>query len=644
MILCTLNGKKAYPSTADKIKVTYENQFINDSGSYTYDINFPMAIHENRLLFGNVQRMDVKKRMADFEDCKLFVDNRLVISGKGTVTGISNEAVKVQIVGGKSRIKYNSKFENHYIDEIDYPVVVVDKGIDHEGYSQLGMNAVELTSNPTFMMVDLTDNNFVGQAGVAAFNPINDETNECISNNIILANFTKIKVNGIKWPTGKERTYMYNIAVQPYLFYVLRKVMEFEGYTIERNDFDRDPWNRLLIASARKSVRIKDALPHWTVYYFLDELRKLFNASIVFDEVKKSVSIISTNELTNNSAVSYPCEDEFSAEYDEDGLTNLATSNVQYQFGSAANRDWREFISQAIQNQYEIRHYASVGSIVMDAQTMPVRQRRSTIFECNHNYFIWAMMPKNGDPESEDKEEMMTMCGFFNPIIRDSKSDNYVDLNIAPVATFKRLKWKKDDQVWAKMLDRMGARWLILPSISNEKEAAMEEMMADEDGEFYFSVQDAIESGSSESSDSSDSETMVVMFQGTKVFNLEKKKAVTFNTRLDGENPLMRWPITFTDFRMDINWLDGEQASLSLDSLPDDFIYGDGITIGDFAGSVDIDKNNLIQIKFVTDDIPDPSNIFLFHNKRFVCQKVELELSDAGVRKEKTGYFYEIIS
>lgn len=62
MIVCTFDGKAGFPSSADKIKVTYENPFVKDSGSYTYDINFPMAIPGNRRLFGNIQRFDVKKR------------------------------------------------------------------------------------------------------------------------------------------------------------------------------------------------------------------------------------------------------------------------------------------------------------------------------------------------------------------------------------------------------------------------------------------------------------------------------------------------------------------------------------------------------------------------------------------------------
>ena len=46
MVYCTIDDKVAFPSSSDKIKVTYENPFIKDSGSYTYDVTFPMSIQQ----------------------------------------------------------------------------------------------------------------------------------------------------------------------------------------------------------------------------------------------------------------------------------------------------------------------------------------------------------------------------------------------------------------------------------------------------------------------------------------------------------------------------------------------------------------------------------------------------------------------
>ena len=48
-------------------------------------------------------------------------------------------------------------------------------------------------------------------------------------------------------------------------------------------------------------------------------------------------------------------------------------------------------------------------------------------------------------------------------------------------------------------------------------------------------------------------------------------------------------------------------------------------------------------VKFYTDEIPDPSKIYNFRNKLFICEKVELEIDANGISKQKTGYFYEFL-
>lgn len=179
MIHCTINGEVGYPSTSDKIKLTYNNPYVQDSGEYSYDISFPMSIHQNATLFKHVNRFDVKKRMSSFDDCKIYADYRLIISGKGTVTSISDTTVKLQIVGGKSRIKYNSAFEKHFIDEIDYS----------EGdYALSGLDSrfekpIHLKEQPGSVYINLKDSCTVScYAGV--FNPVWDEASSRFVNDI----------------------------------------------------------------------------------------------------------------------------------------------------------------------------------------------------------------------------------------------------------------------------------------------------------------------------------------------------------------------------------------------------------------------------------------------------------------------------
>lgn len=47
MIECIINGVSTYPDSSNSIKVTYENPYVKDSGSYTYEISFPMGVTAN---------------------------------------------------------------------------------------------------------------------------------------------------------------------------------------------------------------------------------------------------------------------------------------------------------------------------------------------------------------------------------------------------------------------------------------------------------------------------------------------------------------------------------------------------------------------------------------------------------------------
>lgn len=47
-----------------------------------------------------------------------------------------------------------------------------------------------------------------------------------------------------------------------------------------------------------------------------------------------------------------------------------------------------------------------------------------------------------------------------------------------------------------------------------------------------------------------------------------------------------------------------------------------------------------MEVKFKSADIPDPSKIYIIRNKRFVCEKIEMEVKDETINPIYTGYFY----
>lgn len=86
------------------------------------------------------------------------------------------------------------------------------------------------------------------------------------------------------------------------------------------------------------------------------------------------------------------------------------------------------------------------------------------------------------------------------------------------------------------------------------------------------------------------------------------------------------------------------KESLALTSSPATY----SISMFHYIGEKDnffkiIENQNKVVIKFLADNIPDPTRVYMFYNKRYLCEKIEIELSDGEINPVKTGYFYEIL-
>lgn len=628
MITCVINGMAAYPAASQSIKLTYANQYVTDDGEYSYDINFPMSIMDNRRVFHNVSRFDVSKVTQKFNDCKLYVSGRLILSGVGTIISVTEAEIKLQIVGGKSRIKYNDRMTKHYIDEIatfgtaDKPGYTVDKG-----WSQGFKNLQKIND---IYRLDEDKSKFMGVEGKWCFVPVRDETNDMI------ANF--VGVDKTKQFIGYNAPFVMNLAVQPNLMYIFRKVVEYEGYKLKRNDFDCKPWNLLYIASAYKTRELRKALPHWSSYTFIEEFRKLFNATIVFDDIRKTCSVINASEQTTADSVEIEPLDEYTTDYDEDGsFSTSSTANLEYNLGDSANRDNYEVISKKVFENFKIVHSTGTwdpqNQFKGTTQSWSEKQKRQTIIECNGSYYIYV--------ENEDGSKTWQLAGVWSPLIRGSSSDDYVDINISPAAqVVEDINFKTavigEDNYYEKR---------CLLSIPNDKEPDSKECDVDDDGYSYTSVQDAIDDESTLDKSEDDQECMNIFFiipgevQDDYKFSWVRAKS--------------RWPKFKTDYRINKEYCGSTEGGFGGNgggTFKEKYPYSlsictkstnDVVTLGCLHDNgLKIDNKNCLQVKFKSEVIPDPSNTYIIHNKKYVCEKIELEVKDDQIEPIFVGYFY----
>lgn len=620
MITCVINGMAAYPAASQSIKLTYANQYVTDDGEYSYDINFPMSIMDNRRVFHNVSRFDVSKVTQKFNDCKLYVSGRLILSGVGTIISVTEAEIKLQIVGGKSRIKYNDRMTKHYIDEISYgtadkPGYTVDKG-----WSQGFKNLQKIND---IYRLDEDESKFLGVEGKWCFVPVRDETNDMI------ANF--VGVDRTKQFIGYNAPFVMNLAVQPNLMYIFRKVVEYEGYTLKRNDFDCKPWNLLYIASAYKTRELRKALPHWSSYTFIEEFRKLFNATIVFDDIRKTCSVINASELTTADSVEIEPLDEYTTDYDEDGsLSTSSTANLEYNLGDSANRDNYEVISKKVFNSFESFHSEEISldnQFVSTTMLWSEKKKRQTIIENFGDYYIYV--------EDENGKKSWELSGIWSPLIRDKSSEDYVDLNISPAAqVVEDINFKTglfEDKYYEKR---------CLLSIPNNKEPDSKDCDIDEDGYSYTSVQDALDDESMLDTTEDEQECMNIFF----ILPGRVQIGGPNTTRLSWVGNKSRWPQFLTDYRINEDYRYSGIADIFYDfyslSLRKKREIGATCLGSLHDNGLKIDNKNCLQVKFKSEVIPDPSNTYIIHNKKYVCEKIELEVKDDQIEPIFVGYFY----
>ena len=620
MITCIINGHRAYPISTSSIKVTYANQYVTDDGEYTYDITFPMNILANREIFKNVSRFEVAKNIAKYDDCKLYVDSRIIMSGVGTILSVNQDEVKLQIVGGKSRIKFSEKLTKHYIDELDLgiadkPGYTVDKG-----WSQGFKNLQKIND---IYRLDDDKSKFLGLEGKWCFVPVRDETNDMI------ANF--VGVDKTKQFIGYNAPFIMNLAVQPNLMHIFRKVVEYEGYTLKRNDFDCKPWNLLYIASAYKTRELRKALPHWSSYIFIEEFRKLFNATIVFDDILKTCSVINASELTTTDSIKIEPMDEYTTDYDEDGsISTSSTANLEYNLGGSANRGSYEVISKKVFENFENFHSEEISldnQFVSTTLLWSEKKKRQTIIENFGDYYIYV--------EDENGKKSWKLAGVWSPLIRDKSSEDYVDLNISPAAQVV-----EDINFKTGLLEDKYYEKRCLLSIPNDKEPDSKESDVDDDGFSYTSVQDAIDDESTLDKSEDDQECMNIFF----ILPGRVQIGGPNQTSLSWVGNKSRWPQFLTDYRINADYRYSGIADIFYDfyslSLRKKREIGTTCLGSLHDNGLRIDNKNCMEIKFNSDEIPDPSKIYIIRNKKFVCAKIEMEVKDDAIEPIYTGYFY----
>lgn len=608
------------------LKLTIENTFFEDAGSYTLDVVFPLDIEQNRKVFGVINRFDVSKRCRTF-DAMIIAGSKVIFKGTAKITNVNASEVKLQLLSGNSRVKFWTKAQMMYIDEFHYEYTDTNQSFD--AYS-----GDEYFGTPLFRA-----GTFPGKKGVYCYVPTKDENGSSPTYNCWkgLWNEQHLLVHSDEYIQlthgGGSANLGYYIEINrenisPNLMFVVRWIFSHLGYTLNRNDVDNNFVNGIYIANARNTTTFKThdhssnsademsmakALPHWTVEEFIKQLQNFLNVTVIFDDIKGTVDIIRSAYTEGTIDITDCTEEEYEVEVidDEDVATNLYDSNVQYKEGSSEYHGIDMVEREVIDSFNEIK--CSSGESITQWGNMSADDKKQAIWTTELGQFCAKVNIDENDNETLERIRF----NHFGGIIRNSENDKDIELKISPVATTMVIEMPlfEYQAPSGRVIrgEKKGDVGQTVLCLQNQYEAANKP-----------TVWDAISGTQEEETEKED-----IM----QVFLMDDKAVPTGFYHLTYQMPFTHW-----DYNRPNNNVEHERWSLSLAN--DNSTYNIGKL---HLSARNQNRNAEHRIRFTADRIPSVYAVFLLRNKRYACKKLEVQFGADGMEKVVSGYFEELL-
>ena len=684
MIELFLDGKPAVLKDNVSIKLTRENVYFTKNGSYTYDVELPLQVKENRDIFGSINRIDTITEYHVFHGV-LRVDNKVLLDGKAVINQVTENAVKVQMLGGNSEMNFYTKGEELYVDELDlgdwmhelsyqpvpqpaekgtavYRAVLdwmecVDIRFLNKPDSQdpaKAQSAFEWWRDRWWSYDHSQGYDAYDNRGVAfpVIN-INSEWNSYCKGGL-LCNEIVMRMHGrdgnygryfpeyrLGWENQVEKsdgTPQVCPSYMPMLCRTIRKVLDAVGYEIDipglqRLYTDNTLFRRIFIVTANNRVDIAKALPHWTVNEFLTQVERFLGVVFEVDEITKTCTLVSHQTWWTDTPL--PIEeivDEYTSEVSKEETSDVSIGNIGYSMEDSEFHLSDDILGAATTDN----RFTSLAQMQTYLQNGASADDKNKLFNVLGHQFILATIK---DSAGNITEYYFKEVNQFGALMRQpDKKDIDVELKIVPATTTLQnvpfvmtTSYTQGGKTYYNevKLDEVPIQILTIdgPSDVGEKLLVRAADSVKTDLESLIEGETTVDSAS-------EIDKMYVAY-------VPERMTAIYNEDMSciGEYPVVQPCSAYEVKRSGYgNKHISAQNFLTLQKLQDKETIGNT----SFANGTVIDTTVKYCIKFISNEVLMPTRAFLIHGQRFACEKLEYNITGKGVSPLVTGYFYKL--
>ena len=672
-ISLTIDGKEAALKKGSSIEYVSENRIFTDADDYSMEIELPLAeCPQNIDIFGHLTRKDVDTDNIFFD--AILQDTRFRKVGAVVITGITQDAVKVQFLEKRSYQNFYPHFDETYIDELElgeWPHIHPDN-INSGGMSG---NPRQGWEDATYMTPAQMWAKWQDYTALPWVNNYSGNLQNCAKWNAS-QNKYEWKVN----PDDDDDTdYTKGFSFQPNLLWLTKKICDALGYSYDFAKWENSDYKYLMVMNTLpyswSNRKWAAALPHWTINEFFKELENFLLCEFDIDHARQRVTCSVTSE--NLSDAGTVCIDKvidsFSVEVstDEDNtgykaMLNQGFADGGHRLDNIYNAQW--YIEQKTRADGTISRtvwptlndlfnsdlpqdsVSDSGGGRSDYATYPGGKWGLHYVQDIDTYFVLEVMKRveyRTTPFTIHSEHMKwgNVCRLvpvnrFGDLILDREHDDDIEeINIIPA-------WiDETDETYGNVVfldcgesgddDTNSAH----QTHSYVPEGVTWQEQVDPDVPIQFGAFSAVSDGEKEKSGAVFDKLFVAFWWG----DYTKCKPRLPHPWTDTFDMTFSYvaPAVLTDnSQLQITWgviYSGRNYSLRINNRA----YGQGVQRTTYT---EVDQKKKYSFSFLAEQIPNVRSLFHIEGKKYLCSKLTATFTEDGMSQLLKGEFYKVIS
>lgn len=620
-----INGQKVDLPIGLNLSLILENPVYTKNGTYTLDLELSLLTDRNARAYEFIHRFNKAEDIIDKRSAILIVDGEVVLNGTEDIQSWTTQKVKVVLMSGNSELNFliggDRKLRDLSLGEAT-PIKGTPVGTETQRFADA--RAVYETLNEVYPQRGWLLLPY--DAGMDT-DPDDIYKNEWMQHAFGCGNYFGLGVyifdDSLTWHPGYDAYYSGQVP-QPYLCFILERIIESLGYKLEYNVLAEHPVLRYLyIVHGVQTLQFAKMLPSWTVDEFFSKIEFQFNCRFIINPDNKTVELRHYMENEDfPDIVTLDVVNEPNAEIDEENREDPGISNIAY---SLESDDYYKFMSleDAVvklvsENNMRVVVFTfyELWSKVTDSAD---NDRFKKIFEYRGDDFIAY---DTGVTEDNEAKVVPIKVNAFKALYNNTDSTEIdKELDIIP-ASMTKMKWHIFFQGDVRNVCTQ------IPCAGYYDELRNPEESEPEDDNSY-NIQDLIEGTDSISSVTAYSKMRLAFYDGLT--------ALYDDVRPD--LPIAEYPMAYVENLYEEYSVTKKEKYFNPGGYQDMFRLSN-LNNYLYRRSKTIDTTTTYKFNFIYHKKIDIMSKFIINNRAYVCKKLERIVTINGFNDLIEGEFY----